>query len=94
MTYGKKVLGLNDPYVRLVETVSEGSNKAALPGAWWVEFFPFLRHIPDWVPGIAFKRFIQKYIPLVKAMRDRPFDEVLAAIVSLRRDTITVMNQS
>lgn len=30
--------------------------KAALPGNYLVDFFPWMKHIPSWAPGAAWKR--------------------------------------
>ena len=29
---------------------------AFVPGRYWVEFFPFLRFVPAWVPGAGFQK--------------------------------------
>ncbi|KAI5360195.1 putative cytochrome P450 [Septoria linicola] len=45
-----------DPLVKLAEEALEQFSLASVAGAWIVDFVPALRHLPDWVPGTAFKR--------------------------------------
>lgn len=81
-TYGKKISGGDDPYILVAEKALEGTTIASVPGTFWVDFLPFLRGIPSWVPGASFKVFAEKYLPYVIAMRDKPYEEVKAALVS------------
>ncbi len=39
----------------MMEKVLEGG-EAFVPGRYYVEFLPFLRHIPGWVPGAGFQK--------------------------------------
>ena len=34
---------------------------AFVPGRYWVEFFPFLRFVPAWVPGAGFQKDFAKW---------------------------------
>ncbi|VDB87895.1 unnamed protein product [Peniophora sp. CBMAI 1063] len=45
-----------DPLVKIVERAMEGFSRASEPGAFWVDYMPFLRYIPAWVPGARFQR--------------------------------------
>ena len=58
-----------------------GISHAQVPGNFWVEFLPFLRYIPSWVPGAGFKKFIEKHTKLTKQMLDIPFDTVKREMV-------------
>ncbi|KAH8684944.1 putative cytochrome P450 oxidoreductase OrdA-like protein [Ilyonectria robusta] len=46
----------NDPLIDMVGNVMEQFAVAAAPGTWLVDIFPFLRHLPRWLPGTSFKR--------------------------------------
>lgn len=52
-----------------------------VPGAFMVELFPFLKHIPAWLPGGGARKFADQYIQAVEGLRNRPFDEVKHAAV-------------
>ncbi|TCD69243.1 hypothetical protein EIP91_008346 [Steccherinum ochraceum] len=79
VVYGKKINSLDDDYLRLVNKSMEGLSQQKVPGAFWVEYFPYLKHIPSWVPGARFKQIAEYYKPYVESMINQPFDEVIAA---------------
>lgn len=64
------VSDLNDEYVRLAQEGLEALSVSTVPGVYWVEHFPPLRHIPSWVPGTSSKKMAEYYKPIVVAMRD------------------------
>ncbi|KAF2875650.1 cytochrome P450 [Massariosphaeria phaeospora] len=45
-----------DPLVDQVDRVMDQFGIAILPGRWAVDIFPFLEHVPEWMPGANFKR--------------------------------------
>ncbi|RPD62685.1 cytochrome P450 [Lentinus tigrinus ALCF2SS1-7] len=53
--YGFDVAEKNDKCVMMMEKALEGG-EAFVPGKYYVEFLPFLRHIPGWVPGAGFQK--------------------------------------
>lgn len=48
--------GENDPFVNRANQVMEEFSKATSPGAWVVDLIPWLRHLPEWVPGTGFQK--------------------------------------
>ncbi|TCD67847.1 hypothetical protein EIP91_011909 [Steccherinum ochraceum] len=82
VVYGTRDASRTDTYVRLAETALDAARKASVPGAFMAELLPFLRHIPSWLPGGNARRFSEKYRPSVCEMRDKPFDEVQAAMAA------------
>ena len=81
--YGREIAGMDDEWVELAERIAEGSLQAIVPGAFWVEFFPFTKHIPSWVPGTSFWKHVHEYLPLIRRLRDEPYETVKTAIVSV-----------
>ena len=81
MVYGKKIDNLDDDYLQLVNRSMEGLSQQKVPGAFWVEYFPYLKHLPSWIPGTRFKKIAEHYKPFVESMINQPFDEVIAAEV-------------
>ncbi|KAF8908212.1 cytochrome P450 [Gymnopilus junonius] len=77
VTYGITIAFTGDHYIRLAEKALEGMAAAARPGAFLVDFVPFLKHIPDWVPGTSFKRKAQEWRAAVTGMKDAPFATVV-----------------
>ncbi|SCO50103.1 related to O-methylsterigmatocystin oxidoreductase [Fusarium fujikuroi] len=46
----------SDHIVTMANLVMEEFSQATTPGAWMADFIPWLRHIPDWMPGAGFKK--------------------------------------
>lgn len=82
IVYGIDIENMDDPHAKLAEMSMEGLAVAVVPGAYWVEYFPFLRHIPSWLPGAKFQQIIKKYKPFVEGLVEKPYAEVLRAMVS------------
>ena len=83
IVYGMRIKGLQDEYVTLAQQAVEGVNNAIVPGVCWVEFFPILKYIPQWIPGAYTTQMAHKYRPIVEAMRDRPFEKILGNLVKI-----------
>ncbi|KAH8093203.1 CyP450 monooxygenase [Cristinia sonorae] len=81
VAYGRKIASMDDEYVTLAEIAVDGVSQALVPGAWWVEFLPFLKHVPSWVPGTTSKKLAEKYRPHVINMINKPYEEVKVALV-------------
>ncbi len=60
VVYDKSITDMNDEYVVVAQDALTGVNVAGVPGAFWVEYFPFLKNIPGWVPGVTFKKFAKQ----------------------------------
>lgn len=80
VTYGKPIPSMDHEYVVAAQVAMEGLSKITVPGAFLVEYFPFLRHIPSWVPGTAARQLSEHYKPYVTSTREKPFAEVQAAM--------------
>ncbi|KAJ3555335.1 hypothetical protein NM688_g2640 [Phlebia brevispora] len=80
ITYGIQIQSLDDPVVVNIREALETFSEIKVPGAFWVEAFPFLRHLPRWTPGAAFHRYIDLNRPKVLAARERPFGRTLQDI--------------
>ncbi|TCD70018.1 hypothetical protein EIP91_005269 [Steccherinum ochraceum] len=80
IVYGMKIKDLHDDYIRLAHKGVEGLVLAVVPGAYWVEYLPMLRHIPSWVPGTSGRKLAEAYRPIVEDMRNQPFENVQAAL--------------
>ncbi|KAG6328163.1 hypothetical protein ID866_10926 [Astraeus odoratus] len=83
ITYGYDVAPENDPYVtnfmRFGETILEvlTAERAALLTA-----FPFLAHIPSWLPGGLYKQRAGKCRALARQMLDNPVNYVKQSIAA------------
>ncbi|KAK6526453.1 hypothetical protein TWF694_005039 [Orbilia ellipsospora] len=53
--------GDTDPLVVMINQMMSDFNKATVTGAWLVDLVPWLRYLPDWVPGTGFKETAREY---------------------------------
>lgn len=83
--YGVDLEDMDDENVQLAEISMKGMSLGLIPGAYWVEYFPFLRHIPSWFPGAGFRRIAEAYRPFVEGMLEKPYTSVLRAMVRCSR---------
>ncbi|KAJ7046067.1 cytochrome P450 [Mycena alexandri] len=60
IAYGHVVESDDDKYVLLAEELAHITTAAIQPGKWLVDSFPYLKHVPDWMPGAGFKRWAVK----------------------------------
>lgn len=56
ITYGYSVTEGEDPYVDMVEKAMANFSVATAPGGFRVDFFPILRYVPSWFPGVKFQK--------------------------------------
>ncbi|KAJ3557799.1 hypothetical protein NM688_g1273 [Phlebia brevispora] len=80
VTYGVRIHSLEDELALLSQKAVEAFVVSKVPGAFWVEFFPWLKHVPAWMPGSKARQVGDYYKPFVEASRTRPFDAVAEAV--------------
>lgn len=83
MIYGHEVKSKDDEFLSMAEEcVWLLSNRIASSGGIWpVDIFPFLKYIPAWVPGMAFKRNAIKWKAQLKEFVDKPYEVARENIV-------------
>ncbi|EMD34724.1 hypothetical protein CERSUDRAFT_116918 [Gelatoporia subvermispora B] len=69
-----------DELVNIAERAMQGFARASEPGAFLVDNFPILKHLPDWVPGTPFKKEARRMYEDRKRLYDVPFDLVQKAM--------------
>ena len=72
-----------DPFVDLIEGANENFNKASVPGAFVVDFFPSMKNWPEWLPGMGFIEQARKWRKDTDSMVEVPFDWTKKDIVSV-----------
>lgn len=73
IVYGYDINSLEDPFYVLAEEAIDSGSRALLPGAFAVNIFPVLRHVPRWAPGGAFHAFAEKCEKITTRMMEEPF---------------------
>ncbi|KAJ6585088.1 cytochrome P450 [Mycena capillaripes] len=75
-TYGYDIKPTHDRFVDLAEDAVKRLGDSVFPGAFTVNTFPFLRHLPSWFPGCSFHRFAKDTSEVLFEMKNAPFDFV------------------
>ena len=70
------VTSVDDEFLQLANECVEKVTEATLPGRFWVEVAPIVRHLPGWVPGVNFKRFVEDLNPKLEKVLNTPFENV------------------
>ncbi|KAF7800180.1 hypothetical protein EIP86_011427 [Pleurotus ostreatoroseus] len=77
ITYGMQIQDMNHEYFSLSRIAVAAMDVYRLPGTFWVEFFPWLKLFPTWVPGSTAQRFANRYAPVICTLRDKTFEQVI-----------------
>jgi cytochrome P450 len=51
----------------------EQFSAATVPGKWAVDMFPFLEHLPDWLPGTGFKKTARRWKQTMMEVGELPY---------------------
>ncbi|PIL29135.1 cytochrome P450 [Ganoderma sinense ZZ0214-1] len=83
----------NDAYVEISEVALAGPLEGMVPGKFMVEFFPFLRHIPPWVPGARSQKLWAKWMAAGDRLKNVPFEHakvklVCHSVISIQSDVV------
>ncbi|CAG5137089.1 uncharacterized protein ALTATR162_LOCUS38 [Alternaria atra] len=65
-----------DPFVDMAGRTMQGFAEATVPGKWAVDIMPFLRYVPDWMPGTGFKATAHQMAAQLKQTTEQPYEFV------------------
>ncbi|KAF9485107.1 cytochrome P450 [Pholiota conissans] len=72
ITYGYDVAPKNDHLVGILESTRIAFSQGQSP-KWMINTFPFLRHVPSWLPGAGFQRYAVSIKKILAEQREAPF---------------------
>lgn len=75
IAYGHAVQGDHDPLVSMVQDVMDRFSNMFTPASLLLDYVPFIKHLPEWLPGMGFKKTVRDF----KDLADRTFDEPFMA---------------
>ncbi|KAG1892829.1 cytochrome P450 [Suillus subluteus] len=82
ISYGYEVKESNDPFINIAERANNQFSQSIAPGAFMVNYLPFLAKVPEWLPGAGFKRLAREWHEIVQEMVSAPYkfaiDEIAA----------------
>ncbi|PBK62165.1 cytochrome P450 [Armillaria solidipes] len=73
ITYGYEVEEDGDALVELVDRAMASFSEVTVPGAFLVDQMPFLRFLPEWIPGMAFKSKARQWAKDLDDMVNVPY---------------------
>lgn len=73
VAYGLDVQPQNDPYIATAEQGVHPLVVAAVPGAFLVDTLPFLKFVPEWIPGAGFQTKAREWKKLARRMVEVPY---------------------
>ena len=82
IAYGLPIQPKDDIYIETAEQGVGPLVAAAVPGTYLVDMLPWLKYIPEWVPGAGFQRRAREWSALAMRMADLPFADAKRRIVS------------
>ncbi|KAF8900234.1 cytochrome P450 [Gymnopilus junonius] len=86
LAYGLNVQDHDDPFVDLSERAVQSAADAAQPGAFLVDLIPWLKYVPEWVPGARFQKTAGELRQLQEDFRNLPYVEVVKNMSSGQRN--------
>ncbi|KAF8814859.1 cytochrome P450 [Phlegmacium glaucopus] len=63
-----------DPFINFIEKANTNFNAATVPGAYIIDFFPIIKHLPEWLPGSGFLQTARLWVKDTAAMVDVPYN--------------------
>ncbi|KAI0705412.1 cytochrome P450 [Earliella scabrosa] len=68
-----------DPLISTIDAAIAAGD-GLTPGRYLVELFPFLRHVPPWLPGAGFRKQLAEWLRDVETMRDHAYEKTKKAL--------------
>ncbi|KAI0667745.1 cytochrome P450 [Trametes maxima] len=81
LTYGFDPENESDELVRLIDSAFEGMRTLTIATQILIESFPFVRNLPQWLPGMGFHRTLEKSRISSERIVHASFDEAKARLV-------------
>lgn len=81
-THGIDVQIEDDPFMEVARRATHAISIAGAPGAFLVDVLPWLKHVPEWLPGAGFKKFAREASKVVTAAPHLTYDYVKTSMVS------------
>ncbi|EFI26618.1 cytochrome P450 [Coprinopsis cinerea okayama7 len=74
ITYGYYIQSKDDPILTTPLQAMHNFSIATTPGNFIVDFLPFLKHIPEWMPGSRFHRIAREWREVVRVATFTPYE--------------------
>ncbi|GJE97958.1 cytochrome P450 [Phanerochaete sordida] len=82
IVFGMELQPNSDPYVAMAEKALNGMASVGNVGSYMVDYLPWLKYVPSWVPGAGFQRSAAEWRAATLGMYDKPFQSIKHAMAS------------
>ncbi|RYP77978.1 hypothetical protein DL771_000837 [Monosporascus sp. 5C6A] len=77
ITYGYTIERKSaDPLVKLIDHAMENLSKAFVPLYWAIDSVPAIQYLPDWFPGMSYRKLAEEWKAVNEAAAELPYDFV------------------
>ncbi|KZO94967.1 cytochrome P450 [Calocera viscosa TUFC12733] len=76
IAYGYQVQCYSDPFVLAVRDVMDRFSTFFAPGNLLMDYVPMIKYLPEWLPGMSFKKTVWEF----KVQADKTFDDPYEAV--------------
>ncbi|KAI0092441.1 cytochrome P450 [Irpex rosettiformis] len=80
IVYGLEIQSMDDEYLDIIAKASDSFAEGKALGRFWVDFIPWLKYLPPWIPGAASAKFGAQSRPIVEEMVERPFRDIQSGV--------------
>jgi hypothetical protein len=92
LAYGLQIRRFDDPWINLAEMTLHTTTEAAVIGRYFVDIFPMLKYVPEWLPGAGFQKVAKDGRRIVNNFFEQLYDAAVQEIVrpglSFRNDKL------
>ena len=93
VVYGQEVNSMDDQYVKLTIASIEAFNESKTLGKFWVDFMPFIKYLPAWLPGASAVKYGAQWHPVTEEMIERPFRKIQSGEVGEKLSAVPTLGQ-
>ncbi|KAK7002188.1 O-methylsterigmatocystin oxidoreductase [Favolaschia claudopus] len=79
---GHKIEGDDDLYMQTTQALRDSLGRSGVPGSTALDFFPILRYLPSWFPGIPYSSIAKECRPRLQQLYDFPLQAVQSQLAS------------
>lgn len=83
MAYGVDVVDEHDETVEVINEGVEGVRELLVFGGFLVDYLPFLRHVPSYLPGCGFMKQFETWARANQRLRNVPYQRLVEAMASV-----------
>ncbi|KAL4249130.1 cytochrome P450 family protein [Abortiporus biennis] len=81
VVYGADIKDTTHKYVQSAHKHITIIDESHYLGSFWIDYFPFFKNIPAWIPGVRFNKFANESKPILEEAKRTPFEDTKHAAI-------------